>query len=212
MNNVKLKVFNLLAMMSLVVAGADVVAESEHSLNQVDQNVLLQQSRKQVKTLGAALKLTLISAMTEKVESTEKNTKSAGTSSKLVSAIKACNLKALAIAQAQSQNGWQVGRTSLKVRNTNNAPDDWELSVLQAFEARKAKGEPLTTMESSLLTASEFRYMKPISTGGVCLSCHGEEISSEVRQILDKLYPEDQATGFKLGNIRGAFTVRKAIN
>ena len=42
-----------------------------------------------------------------------------------------------------------------------------------------------------------------------CLACHGlkEQISPEVQAQLDRLYPEDQATGFNEGDLRGWFWV-----
>ena len=59
-----------------------------------------------------------------------------------VNAVSVCNLTAPAIASTYSaRNGWDVGRTSLKLRNPANAPDAWERSVLEAFEERKRAGE-----------------------------------------------------------------------
>ena len=109
----------------------------------------------------------------------------------------------------------EVGRTSLKIRNELNAPDAWELSVLEQFEQRKAKGEPVKTIEYSEVTQHNgnkvFRYMKAIPADDVCLMCHGENIADNLAAELGKLYPNDKATGFKKGDIRGAFTVVKVL-
>ena len=106
-----------------------------------------------------------------------------------------------------------VGRTSLKVRNSTNAADDWELAVLKQFDARKAQGEPADKLEFFEVTDHEsqktFRYMKAIPTGALCLNCHGENIKPEVDAKLKELYPNDQARGFKEGDLRGAFTLAK---
>jgi uncharacterized protein DUF3365 len=56
-----------------------------------------------------------------------------------------------------------------------------------------------------------FRYMKAISTKGMCLTCHGDKIPSKVSEKLDELYPEDKARGFKKGDIRGAFSIIQHI-
>ena len=56
-----------------------------------------------------------------------------------------------------------------------------------------------------------FRYMKPIPTAKVCLGCHGDSLSAELAAKLDELYPDDQARGFKEGDIRGAFTISKPL-
>ena len=54
-----------------------------------------------------------------------------------------------------------------------------------------------------------YRYMKPIPTAGLCLTCHGGDVSEEVTKKVQLLYPNDQATGFTVGDIRGAFTLQK---
>ena len=56
-----------------------------------------------------------------------------------------------------------------------------------------------------------FRYMKAIPTGELCLKCHGAEIEPGVKAKLDELYPNDKARGFKLGDIRGAFTIKQPM-
>ena len=56
-----------------------------------------------------------------------------------------------------------------------------------------------------------FRYMKAISTAALCLNCHGETLSPEVAVKIKELYPNDQAHGFKDGDLRGAFTVAKPL-
>ena len=135
----------------------------------------------------------------------------------LAKAVEVCHLKAPDIASdASKQSGWTVRRTSLKVRNLEDAPDKWEFSVLKQFEARKQAGEPVKTMEYSEKVTKNgqtwFRYMKAIPTQKICLQCHGEKIDSKVSRELDSLYPFDQATGFKVGDIRGAFSLSKKLN
>ena len=108
-----------------------------------------------------------------------------------------------------------VGRTSLKVRNSTNADDDWELAVLKQFDARKAQGEPADKLEFFEVTdhggQKTFRYMKAIPTAALCLNCHGETLSPEVDAKLKELYPNDQARGYKEGDLRGAFTLAKPV-
>lgn len=134
-----------------------------------------------------------------------------------IKAIEVCNVKAPAIAMAQSKkHGWEVGRTSLKVRNPDNAPDAWEQAVLEKFEARKKAGEDPKTMEYYEVVTQDgkpaFRYMKAIPTAKKpCLVCHGTNIQPKLAEALDKLYPQDQARGFKAGDIRGAFTITQPM-
>lgn len=133
-----------------------------------------------------------------------------------VPTISMCSDRAPQIAKELStKSGWNVGRTSLKLRNPKNAPDAWELAVLKDFEQRKAKGEPLKTMEFSQVVETEngkvFRFMKPIPTGKPCLHCHAATIKPETENALKVLYPQDKARGFKEGDIRGAFTLSKSM-
>lgn len=134
-----------------------------------------------------------------------------------VNAINVCKGRAPMIAhETSAKYGWDVGRTSLKLRNAAvNKPDDWELGVLKQFEERKAKGEDVTSMDYTEVVdqggKKTFRYMKAIPTQDLCLNCHGAEIKPEVAAELDKLYPGDEARGFKVGDIRGAFTLSKPL-
>ena len=132
-------------------------------------------------------------------------------------AILVCNKAADEISERVSkQYGWKIARTSLKVRNSNNAPDSWEKKALQDFEQRIKKGEAVEKLEISEIIEKDnqlvFRYLKAIPTQGICLSCHGDKLAPAVTKKLDKLYPLDQATGFKVGDIRGAFTITRTID
>jgi hypothetical protein len=133
-----------------------------------------------------------------------------------VNAIAVCNEKAPAIATEMStRKGWRVARTSLKVRNQANAPDDWERTVLEDFEKRKAQGDKPEAMEHYEIVKNNgkqvFRYMKAIPTVEICTTCHGEQIGDEIAAKLKELYPADQATGFKPGDLRGAFTITQPL-
>ena len=134
-----------------------------------------------------------------------------------LAAIQVCNAKATGIASTHSEkNGWVIGRTSLKTRNAANAPDVWERSVLKKFEARKAAGEDPKKMEHYRVVTKNgkpvFRYMKAIPTAEKpCLVCHGSNLKPKIAEALDKLYPQDQARGYKAGDIRGAFTITQPM-
>lgn len=125
-----------------------------------------------------------------------------------LNAIDVCNVKAPALAQqANAKSSTKISRTSLKNRNPGNAPTAWQHAVLTKFEARKAAGEDVAKMDYSEVVGGEFRYMKAIPTGEICLKCHGAKIDPKITAKLDKLYPEDKARGFSKGDIRGAFYV-----
>nr|VFK47191.1 MAG: Protein of unknown function (DUF3365) [Candidatus Kentron sp. TC]VFK47470.1 MAG: Protein of unknown function (DUF3365) [Candidatus Kentron sp. TC]VFK60494.1 MAG: Protein of unknown function (DUF3365) [Candidatus Kentron sp. TC] len=132
-------------------------------------------------------------------------------------AIPVCKTKVPQIGKAFKEKypGWTIGRTSLKTRNPANAPDEWEKGVLEDFEARKVAGEDPKAIEHSAFVEKDgvqvFRYMKAIPTLEVCTLCHGAPLIPDVAAKLDELYPEDQARGFEIGDIRGAFSFMQPV-
>lgn len=138
-----------------------------------------------------------------------------------LAAIEVCNTRAPAIAEAlSSKHGMKVARTSLKTRNSANAPDAWETGVLNKFEERRAAGEsPAEMAYFEIVEANgkkKFRFMKAIGMPPLsempCLKCHGENIDSTVTSKLDELYPEDKARDYKVGQIRGAFSLSQSLD
>lgn len=128
------------------------------------------------------------------------------------SAIAVCNTRAMPITQRVSEEqGLSVSRVSLKNRNPANRPNDWQVPVLEDFERQKAEGKDVGSLVWSETVevdgGREFRFMKAIPTGDVCLLCHGAQLSTDVTEALAQLYPQDKATGFAMGDIRGAFVV-----
>lgn len=134
------------------------------------------------------------------------------------SAVAVCNEKAPQMAKAASeQSGWAIRRVSLRNRNPKAVPDAWEQAALEDFDRRATAGEKPATLEKYEVVEAaggkEYRYMKALPTQQVCLACHGpsEKITPEVAERLHTLYPADKATGYAIGQIRGAITIRKAM-
>lgn len=133
-----------------------------------------------------------------------------------INAIQVCNVRAPEItARSSADSGYNISRTSLKNRNPENAPNEWQTVVLEDFESRKAAGEAVDQLAYVEIVETgdgkEFRMMKAIPTGGVCLSCHGSNLDPKVGAKLLELYPEDKATGFSQGDIRGAFVATRKL-
>ncbi len=131
-----------------------------------------------------------------------------------VNALGVCNTEAMPItAMVAEDKGAMVSRVSLKNRNPENVPNDWQMSVLQDFDARAAGGEDIQKMASVSVVdhdgKKQLRFMKAMPTGGACLACHGQDIGGDVQAKLDELYPDDKATGYSLGEVRGAIVVIK---
>lgn len=134
-------------------------------------------------------------------------------------AIGACKDTAPAIArELSSARGARVSRVSLKVRNALlGTPDEWEQRQLAELDRRAAAGESPELLEISEVVSEPagryFRYVKAIPVQALCLGCHGpaDRIDPAVRARLQAEYPHDRATGYAVGQIRGAITIKRPL-
>ncbi len=134
-----------------------------------------------------------------------------------VAAIGVCNTKAMPITQKVAvEQSMHISRVSLKNRNPANAPNEWQAAVLVDFQRQKSEGNGMGSLTWSETVSEngeqEFRFMKAIPTGKICLMCHGTEISPQIERILADLYPTDRATGYREGDLRGAFVVTRQLS
>lgn len=136
----------------------------------------------------------------------------------LAHAIGVCRDKAPQMAkEASEKSGWQIRRVSLKNRNPKAVPDSWEKAALEDFDRRVAAGEnPAGVEKAEVVTeggAKLARYMKALPTQDICLNCHGkaDRVTPEVKARLNELYPDDKGTGYGLGQVRGAITIKRPI-
>jgi len=115
------------------------------------------------------------------------------------------------------QRGVYIKRVSLKNRSVNNFPDDFEKKVLNKFELLHQNKELNSETEHvEIVQEGEFkylRYLKPILVQAECLNCHGGEtdIMPEVKQLIAQDYSDDKAIGYKMGDLRGAVSLKKVI-
>jgi len=117
-------------------------------------------------------------------------------------------------AKMLQETGWKVKRVSLKARNDARAiPDEWEKAALEDFDKRAAAGESPAQLEKGEAVGNEYRYVKALPVQPLCLNCHGpvDKISPAVKSVLGEHYPNDRATGYSEGQIRGAISVRKPL-
>ncbi|NND35813.1 MAG: DUF3365 domain-containing protein [Gammaproteobacteria bacterium] len=165
------------------IAGSDDVTERDRAIAAVA-------------SLGGELKRALTGAMS---------------SSGPVEAIDVCKTQAPAIAaRVTAQTGLRVGRTSARTRNPGNSASDWQAAVLNRWEQQRAAGADLAAVDHfEQLPDGGFRYMKPILAQPLCLTCHGVTLSPEVEAALAAAYPDDHATGYAAGDLRGAFVVER---
>lgn len=120
-------------------------------------------------------------------------------------AIAVCRDEAPKIAAAASRDGVVVGRTSDRLRNPDNAPRAWAAPILAEYAA--APGDARPPHRVVALPDGRFGYVEPIAVAEVCTQCHGAQVAPAVRAKLAALYPEDRATGYAAGDLRGLFWV-----
>lgn len=140
--------------------------------------------------------------------------KSAIQSGGFTSAVEVCSSAAPEIAKNLSlETGWSISRVSLQPRNQHSAvADPFEYEVLREFDERQLKGESAQLMHYSKIVNNEYRFMKAQGVEAICLNCHGKNISGELKQKIMTHYPDDAATGYSLGQIRGAISLTKILD
>jgi len=118
-----------------------------------------------------------------------------------VAAIEVCSREAKEIAvKVGEETGVEIGRTSLRLRNSANQPPGWVKPLMRpdATEPQFVKVDD--DHDGALL---------PIKLQAQCVICHGpkDQIFDPVADQLAKLYPDDAAIGFNEGDLRGWFWI-----
>lgn len=128
-------------------------------------------------------------------------------------AISVCSDSAQVRTERHQSSGITVRRVGTRVRNTKNAPDSTESAVLAAFADAIASNRTLPDTAFATRNANGqivTHYMRAIRIQEFCLACHGpaDSISAAVKQVIATRYPKDRATDYRLGDLRGAISVR----
>jgi hypothetical protein len=119
-------------------------------------------------------------------------------------AVEVCNLEAQGLTQdVAEKHGVDIGRTSFRLRNPDNTPPEWAREF-DLIEDRVEKQVILKRQQQS-----ELAVLSPIRLAEKCTACHGkkDQLAPGVQEELAKRYPEDEATGFEAGDLRGWFWV-----
>lgn len=129
----------------------------------------------------------------------------------VANAIGYCQLNAYPLVDSLSEvHGATIRRTTLKVRNPKDAPDELERSILEQYAAQDEAGEKLGPMVQAV-AGQEVIFFAPIRTNAFCLQCHGtpgQTLQEEDLSLIREHYPEDQAIGYQDGDLRGMWSIR----
>ncbi len=120
-----------------------------------------------------------------------------------LSAISVCKEKAPAIAASLAVDGIEIGRTSHRLRNPANSAPDWVYPVLNRYLGEELDRAPTVVS----LQNNRRGYVEPIIVAPLCLACHGKTLAPEVATHISEVYPQDEATGFDVGDLRGVYWV-----
>ncbi|MGE3166363.1 MAG: DUF3365 domain-containing protein [Planctomycetota bacterium] len=116
-------------------------------------------------------------------------------------AVDVCKSAAPTIAAAVSrEHELRIGRTSWKLRNPTNTGPPWTGLLL---DDKPDAPQTIAAKDGRLGVTIPIRLAAP------CLACHGQPdaLAPDVRRKLQQEYPEDRATGFAEGDLRGWFWV-----
>ncbi|MFV0541165.1 MAG: DUF3365 domain-containing protein [Aestuariibaculum sp.] len=125
-------------------------------------------------------------------------------------AVDFCNVNVFMLTDSvANKHTLTIQRLSNKNRNPNN--------VLQTHRDSLA-WEKINTDKSTFIEQyenGEIYFYKPISIKmPTCIKCHGNQtdISESTKKIIAKRYPNDKATGYKMGDLRGMWKIKLEKN
>lgn len=126
-------------------------------------------------------------------------------------AIGFCSEKALPLTSSVgADSGATLRRVSHKARNPKNNADAAELEILTAYRETMNAGKPPEPQLRKQADGTETYFAPIVLANPLCLKCHGapgKDIDADTLAALRKLYPQDEATGFQLGELRGMWRV-----
>ncbi len=124
-------------------------------------------------------------------------------------AVSYCRIEATSITDSVGQEfNAKVSRVSDQRRNPRNAANDQEMRYISYYKQALKNN---TDWDPKVIASNDsYTYYTPIFTQPLCLNCHGDpesDIKEETLARLQSDYPQDQAVGYGLGEIRGMWKI-----
>jgi nitrate reductase cytochrome c-type subunit len=164
--------------------------------NQAIQQAALQQGREIATEVGKSLSSVLLVAIQEGGPT---------------NAIPLCSVQAVPLtASLANKHGVSIRRVSHRPRNPANQANQTEIQLIEKYQTQKTAIEPLLPMLQPSVNGGLTFYAPITIATNLCLNCHGipgETLAPGVAEAVAKLYAEDQATGFRLGDLRGLWRI-----
>lgn len=127
-----------------------------------------------------------------------------------VAAIPICSDKAGGLLEGVAgEHGLAMLRVSDRPRNPAHAAAPADIKAMESFRAALAGGGPPEPAVERMDDGSTAVRLPIVLDRPLCLQCHGAEtdIAPATREAIAARYPEDRATGYKLGDLRGIWRV-----
>lgn len=125
-------------------------------------------------------------------------------------AIETCSKKAPELAAKFSKEGViTIRRVSDKARNPENAADSVQIAILKEFHTAPKGTDLYRGIWHNRKGGEWYSYHHAIKAELMCLGCHGpaDKLAQGVPEALAKFYPNDAATGYGPGDVRGMFVI-----
>ena len=126
-------------------------------------------------------------------------------------AVEYCNFMANPLIDSLSRaHQARIRRTSVHARNPGNKPNPKEKDILAFYHTKHNNEEPLAPLVVTYHDGSTVFYAPIVIPGPLCLTCHGDPgktVSSQDYDYIRSLYPDDDAIGYKTGDLRGMWSI-----
>lgn len=120
-----------------------------------------------------------------------------------------CNIQAIPLTDSMSVAlKAHIKRVTDQPRNPANLANKSELEYIRTAKLALSEGKEVSP-SVQYIDEKVIGYY-PIITNQLCMQCHGKESSEIDDATLEKiktLYPDDQATGYDVGELRGIWVV-----
>ncbi len=135
--------------------------------------------------------------------------KEALTASGVGGAVEYCNLAASPLVDSLSRaHTVRIKRTSDRLRNPANAPSLQEREIIEHYS--NLAGTEILPAPQLVIEDQKIHYYAPIFLLENCLKCHGvrnTDITTVDYEVISRLYPDDRAYDFKVGDLRGIWSL-----
>lgn len=127
-----------------------------------------------------------------------------------VAAIPICSDKAGGLLEGVAEeHGLAMLRVSDRPRNPAHAAAPADLKAMESFRANLSGGAAPEPSVERPDDGSTVVRLPIVLNQPLCLQCHGggDDITPETSEAIAARYPEDRATGYKLGDLRGIWRI-----